>query len=461
MLAREFGAWPMLVRAPKKASIYGSGGSAYIDPNDVVGIYKIKGGEFDGKFLVSDEKGSWTLASPDEIRQALGFVPENAPALKADSNLTAHIKHARAWAAYLQNWQMPQYIDGLTDQNGKPVDLRKFFTDRSYAVKIVSYYLQNPHIRHDGKIIPFRRRTNKDPNRIVDALYALYYGMRFDPDVNLFGVTDGGFWFNNKMKILDDDVKVGNEWFYPPYLDDRGDVHSNIDTILAVSNRRSLVVYNPFTQLVKVHYVTLWFDDRKFKTLEEAYEAGALNASIHGVVTPPSGKPVEFYFAHLKVEKGFGIWEKLNISDAKYISYGTYSLYVHGAVSINPGETISHLDNPRYDPASQGWHIEFGPEFGIQDYRIATLMATAMLYHPNPEQYLPPLPPAPEQGYWMGKKHVVSYRPTVPAVAIRQPNGTVAYANINPRKKEPGWKKQLPASARFSRYPKSAFRRRA
>ncbi len=471
MLAREFGEWPMLVRAPKKASIYGSGGSAYIDPNDVVGIYKIKGGEFDGKFLVADEKGSWTLASPDEVKQAFGFAPENAPVLKADQNLTAHIQHARAWATYLQNWQMPQYIDGLTDQNGQPVDLRKFFTDRNYAVKVVSYYLQNPHIRHDGKIIPFRRRTNKDPNRIVDALYALYYGMRFDPDVNLFGVTDGGFWFNNKMKILDDDVKVGNEWFYPPYLDDRGDVHSNIDTILAVSNRSSLVLYNPFTKPVKVKDILLWYDRRKFGSLRQAYEAGGLNASVKVIVATPAKKQVFFYFGHLDGSKGSVLDELLKtngfdpllrgVFDFNAKGAAVYKIYVNGRMSIKPGEKIATLDNPKNDPWSLGWHTEFGFYPRVEDYRIATLMATAMLYHPNPEQYLPPLPPVPEQGYWFGKKHVVSYQPTVPAIAVKQPNGTIAFANINPRKRPSRLASQLSAYERISgRNPARALRRR-
>ena len=469
MLAREFGAWPMLVRAPKKASIYGSGGSAYIDPNDVVGIYKIKGGEFDGKFLVADEKGSWTLASPDEVKQAFGFAPENAPVLKADQNLTAHIKHARAWATYLQNWQMPQYIDGLTDQNGQPVDLHKFFTDRNYAVKVISYYLTHDRKAYNvyGKLVPIKPRTNLDPSKVVDALWALYYNSRFDPDATVFGSFAPTFWFGGpnitmeKMKQLH---VGGNDAFFitPPYIDERGDHHTNLD-LNPVSNRASTVVYNPFTQPVKVKNVWLiYYGKSRGKSLKEALEEGIVKAEIDFYITPPDGKPVEFYITHTRADLDFPLFKELDVlNKAVYVSPGIYLVRVNGRTTLKPGEAIAPLLDPAVDPLSQGWHIEFGPDFEIQDYRIATLMATAMLYHPNPEQYLPPLPPAPEQGYWFGKKHVVSYQPTVPAVAIKQPNGTIAFANINPNKKEPGWKKQLPASARFSKYPKSAFHRRA
>ncbi len=463
MLAREFGEWPMLVRAPRKASIYGSGGSAYIDPNDVVGIYKIKGGEFDGKFLVSDEKGSWTLASPDEVKQAFGFVPENAPVLKADQNLTAHIQHARAWANYLENWQMPQYIDGLVDANGKPVDLQKFFTDRNYAVKVVSGYLNSPIIMRKGKTIPLRRRISKDPNRIVDALYALYYGMRFDPDVTMFGPFGTNFWY-----AVPDIKANGTGWtisnnhliFVPPFLDDHNDIHSNMD--IHPSNPSSAIVYNPFTQPVKVTNIGLYYDP-KYKSLRDAYEHGALNASVTFEVTPPGGgKPVEFYFAHLKAEEGFGIWSKVDFLNRQELPGGGVNIeFDDKGPTIKPGEPISHLDNPKNDPLSQGWHTEFGPQrpYTIQDYRIATLMTAAILYHPNPEQYLPPLPK--EEGYWFGKKHVVSYRPTVPAVAVKQPDGTVAFANINPRKRPNRLASQLSAYERISgRNPARALRRR-
>ena len=461
-LARWSKEWPELFKSPADGMLPGLGGNVSLNKGDVVGVYMVEISDGKTYYLVSDGS-QMGLVKPDAAEALFGPAIRNAPLLKGqEAKIMALMDRAKAWQAYRTYWKMPDHIDGLVDQNGNPVDLHKFFTDRNYAVRVVSYYLQNPHIRHDGKIIPFRRRTNKDPNRIVDALYALYDGMRSDPGVNLFGVTDGGFWFNSEMKILDDDVKVGNEWFYPPYLDDRGDVHSNIDTILDVSDPSNLVVYNPFTH-VKVKEVWLiYYGKSRGKSLKEALEEGIVKAEIDFYLTPPDGKPVEFYITHTRADLDFPLFKELDVlNKAVYVSPGIYLVRVNGRTALKPGEPIAPLLDPSVDPLSQGWHIEFGPDFEIQDYRIATLMATAMLYHPHPEQYLPPLPSVAGQGHWLGKKHVVSYQPTVPAVAVKQPDGTVAFANINPYKKEPGWMAQLPKSARFSRYPKAAFRRRA
>ncbi len=467
MLAREFGAWPELVAAKQKDTLVGKKGIVHLHPGDIVAVYKLS----DGNVMLASQD-SMAIATPEDAQKALGLDVSSAPKVNADTSAALQaFTQAKAWNYYIQNYQLPDHIDGLVDANGQPVDLHKFFTDRNYAVKVVSGYLNSPIIMRKGKTIPFRRRINKDPNRIVDALYALYYGMRFDPAMTMFGKFGPDFWKDGadiKANGTGWAVSFDNPWiFTPPFVDDHNDIHSNMD--IRPSNPSSAILYNPFTQPVKVKNVWLWYDRRKFRTFRQAYEAGALNASIHGVVTPPDGgKPVEFYFAHLKAEKGFGIWNYLDPMKASLLSGANAVIRVNEKFSIKPGEPISHLDNPKDDPLSQGWHVEFGvtlrngyKHYGIEDYRIATLMATAMLYHPNPEQYLPPLPPAPEQGYWFGKKHVVSYQPTVPAVAVKQPNGTIAFANINLNKKEPGWKKQLPASARFSKYPKSAFHKRA
>jgi len=471
-LAREFGEWGLLVKAPADGMLLGMGGNVSFNKGDAIDIYRTA----DGLYLVSNGVQSG-LVKPEDVESVFGQAIKDAPSLKA-SDLKARIQHAKAWATYREHWQAPQYIDGLVDQNGKPVDLQRFFTDRDYAVKIVQYYLQSPQIRHDGKIIPLRRRTSKDPNKIVDALYAIYYGMRFDPDITMFGQFGANFWYKPPELKVD-----GHGWYVgtpsvivvPPYVDDAGVIHSNNDLKPTSANPSSTIVYNSFTQPVKVKEVWFWYD-RSIGSLRQAYESGRLNASVHVMVTPPGGKPVEFYFAHLDGSKGSLLDNLLksngfNPLNAEYISHplgaNLHILHVNGRMSLEPGKEFATLDKPSNDPWSEGWHIEFGTQYysGIEDYRIATIATDAIL-HPYASQHFaqfrPHLPPAPsEQGYWMGKKHVVSYQPTVPAVAVRQSDGTVAFASISPYKKEPGWKSQLPKSARFSRHPKSYFRRRA
>ena len=459
MLAREFGAWPMLIRADHNAKVVGEFGNLVVKQGDVVSIYRA----LDGYFVTAGPIAN--LISTEDAEELFGHSVESAPTIevKDEKDLRQKIKYAKEWLEYLDHWKMPRYVDSLVDRNGNPLDLHRFFNginnkeDYQYALDYIKWRLGNQQVYYHLNLVSVGR-SNASPEEVLRAIYTIYQYSWFNPEVNMVGMDTLNLW---RLSDFSSSWTLARLGITLPFKDDYGDIHTNID----FGANPDWVVHNPFIQPVKVHYVTLWFDDRKFRNLEEAYEAGALNASIHFWVTPPDGKPVEFYFAHLKVEKGFGTWRKLNISDAKYISYGTYSLYVHGAVSINPGETISHLDNPKDDPASEGWHIEFGPEFGVKDVGIGKVMAYAMLFPETSEhihQYLDQYLPLPkEQGYWLGKKHVVSYQPTVPAVAVRQPDGTIAFANINPYKKEPGWKSQLPASARFSKYPKAAFRRRA
>ena len=479
MLAREFGEWPMLVSSKQETRLTGLVGIANLHPGDVVAVYKLS----DGNVMLTSQDGMAVLKSED-AQQSLGVDVSSAPKVDATTRTAFDaLKQAEAWEYYAQHYKLPQHIDGLVDANGQPVDLPRFFKDRNYAVKIVSYYLTHDRKAYDahGRLVPIKPRTNLDPNRVVDALYALYYNMRFDPKVNFFGMHGKHLFGVNPLNpesahppfSIDDapDLFLGDgsllvQW---PGFDEKGELHKNFDWN-PVSNGASTVVYNPSTQPVKVKEVWFWYDE-SIGSLRQAYESGRLNASVHVMVSPPGGgKPVEFYFAHLDGSKGSLLDELLksngftplnSVFDFHVGGANTYKLYINGRMSLEPGQEFASLDNPDNDPWSSGPHVEVGTQYygGVEDYRIATLMVVAMLYHPNPEKYLPPLPK--EEGYWFGKKHVVSYQPTVPAVAVRQPDGTVAFANINPYKKEPGWKKQLPASARFSKYPKAAFRRRA
>ena len=128
--------------------------------------------------------------------------------------------------------------------------------------------------------------------------------------------------------------------------------HTNIDIVKTW--RHTFPIYNPFTPDVKprVAMADTW------RSTDGNFLYGTL---IIKVTDPDTGKNLYFEFAHLTAaHRENGLWIPENKLWEKVMNHG-YGNWEHEIyIPVDSGQLLGYVSNPKTDPWSNAYHIQFG-----------------------------------------------------------------------------------------------------
>jgi len=393
------------------------------------------------------------------------------------------IRKAIEWKIYEEKFTFPEDFsmlvrtpDGRLDRI--QVNLKRFIEDEDYGKSVLreiygKYDVTIENVEASGWHEEYIRNPNRSEPSHIDDLYRgmvlLYKYTNFTPDNSwIDGAFETEYVYSSSVKGSRVSM-IGRLNFEMPSIDvfknGRKWTHTNIDILKRDSDGyKRIAVYNPFTPDVKPRVVRASF--------WQSTDRSTLYASLLVRVTDPNtGKSLYFEFEHLTAaHRQNGRWAPENELWERVLMRGSRR-FVDVSIPLEQGQLLGYVSDPKTDVWSNAYHVQFGQVFnkyrwikqdrGVTVYNPYTAALQVYFMTHQADKYRPAWDEEPQgSGFWIGNKHVVFYRPSVPAVPVRDVN-TLPYVPIKLGKKKPGWKDQLPDSAMFSKHPKGFYRRRA